>query len=112
MLPTVLSALVVLAVGLAVQGAEARGVRVPIVSAVDDALERSTRVVAIVVLPLCVAGVVYLMLDDPTGPTLAIPAGVAAAIYAGLGVRRVRVRAAITALEAPAARKARLGSEA
>ena len=106
------TALVLLVVGLVMQRVEARGGRVPILSAADDALERSTRVVATAVLPLCAAGLVYLLLGDPTGPALAIPAGVAVAIYAGVGVRRRRVRAAMRALEAPAARKARLGSVA
>jgi hypothetical protein len=92
-LPTVFTALVVLVVGLAVQRVEARGGRVPILSAADDALERSTRLVATVMLPLCAAGLVFLVMD-PTGGTVAIPAGVAVAIYAALAASWWRRRQA------------------
>jgi hypothetical protein len=87
--PTVATALIVLVVGVAVQMAEDRGVRIPVLSAVDDALERSSKAVAALVGPLCVAGVVYLILD-PVGVAFAIPAGVAMSLYAGLGILQWR----------------------
>lgn len=69
------------------QMAEDRGLRIPILGPLAEATERCVAALVGLIVPLCVFGVAFLILE-PAGVPIAVPAGLAAAAFVGAGVFR------------------------